>query len=992
MGAATLTVPEFIRRWEHVPQTERAKAQPHFLDICHLLGQPTPIEADPRGEWYAFEKRVARIDGRKGYADVWMRDHFAWEYKGHHRDLKAAYQQIQTYREPLDNPPLLIVCDTINFQIHTNFTKSTKAVHEFSIHDLTDPGKNDLLRRVFTDPEWFDPRRTRAEVTKEAATRFASIADGLRDRGIPTERAAHFLTQLLFCLYAEDVRLLPRDTFTRVVERASKRRDRFVPLVRELFETMRTGGEFLLDDIPWFNGGLFAEIEPIELYPEELARLREVAALDWGNIDTTIIGTLFERSLDPDKRGQLGMHYTGRDDILKIVDPVVMAPLRREWHERRADAEKLRVAAEEATTPRLRRNRQIDLERQLLGFKERLAEVTILDPACGSGNFLSVALGALLDLEKEISQYAAWAGISAMFPEVGPRQMYGLEVNPYAHELAQVGVWITYLQWMNANGFQPKQDPVLQPLDTIRLQDAVLDLSDPTQPKEAAWPTAEYIVGNPPFLGGKRLRSGLGDAYVETMYRVYAGRVPHEADLVSYWHEKARDLIATGHAKRAGLIATQSIRAGANRRILERAKESGDLFMAWSDEPWVLDGAAVRISIVGYDDGSEQDRVLNGQAVEAINSDLTGALDITTACQLQENADIAFMGDTKGGPFDIPDDLARRWLTLPHNPNGRPNSDVVRPWVNGLDVTRRPRNMWIIDFGTDMAEADAALYESPFEYARQNVEPARKQSKTTIREWWRHERPRVDMREAVRGLSRYIATPRVATHRLFVWLRGNTLADSRLFVFARDDDYFFGVLHSRAHELWSLRTASWHGVGNDPTYNTGTCFETYPFAWPPGKEPTTDPRVQAIAFAARRLVELRDNWLNALAANDPDLKKRTLTNLYNQRPTWLDNAHTALDRAVLDAYGWPHDLNDDELLARLLALNLDRARKQIVSVVPDDAPAPSKPPLGAPQPTLPGTALTAMSAPQPEAAPDVSNVTALPRRRGRQESAAGSAD
>jgi type II restriction/modification system DNA methylase subunit YeeA len=480
---------------------------------------------------------------------------------------------------------------------------------------------------------------------------------------------------------------------------------------------------------------------------------------------------------------------------------------------------------------------------------------------------------------------------------------------------------------MTANGFQPRRDPVLQPLDTIRLQDALLDLGEPGQPTEAAWPVADVIVGNPPFLGGKRLRAELGDEYVRDLFAVYTGRVPREADLVCYFIEKARAELAAGHARRAGLLATNSIRGGANREVLRRIKQTGDIFMAWADEPWILEGAAVRISIVGFEQGSEPARTLDGRTVAAINADLTGSADVASATRLREDLGIAFMGDTKGGPFDIPGDLARRWLALPTNPNGRPNSDVVRPWVNGLDVTRRPQDMWIIDFGVDMPEHEAALYEVPFEYVRQHVKPLRDaNNRATYRErWWLHVEPRPGMRAALQPLHRFICTPTVAKHRLFVWSDGIALPDHQLIVFAREDDYFFGVLHSKPHELWALRMGTWLGVGNDPRYTPTTTFETFAFPWPPGCEPAGDPRVEAITRAARELVEQRDRWLNPEGASEAELKRRTLTNLYNERPTWLDLAHRRLDRAVLDAYGWPHDLSDDEILARLLALNLERA-------------------------------------------------------------------
>ena len=337
----------------------------------------------------------------------------------------------------------------------------------------------------------------------------------------------------------------------------------------------------------------------------------------------------------------------------------------------------------------------------------------------------------------------------------------------------------------------------------------------------------------------------------------------------------------------------------------------------------MLNGAAVRVSMVGFDNGTEEERTLDGLPAEVIHADLTGELNLTSAHRLAENMGLAFMGDTKGGAFDIPGAVAREMLAAPVNPNGRPNGDVVRPWVNGLDVTRRPRDMFIVDFGVSMSEADASLYEKPFEYVKKHVKPEREASRTTRGEWWLHERPRPDLRAAVDPLPRFIVTPTVAKYRLFVWLEHPTLADHQVIAIARADDYFFGVLHSRAHELWSLRMGT--SLEDRPRYTPTTTFETFPFPWPPGQEPTDDPKVQAIAEAARALVEKRDAWLNPAGATTAALAKRTLTNLYNDRPTWLDGLHRTLDAAVLTAYGWPIALTDAELLERLLALNGARA-------------------------------------------------------------------
>ena len=389
------------------------------------------------------------------------------------------------------------------------------------------------------------------------------------------------------------------------------------------------------------------------------------------------------------------------------------------------------------------------------GFLERLRAVRVLDPACGSGNFLYLALLALKDLEREAILWGSLAlKIPMEFPQIGPSAVMGIECNAYAAELARVVIWIGEIQWMLAHGFAYLRDPILKPLDSIREQDAVLDLSDPSNPKEPVWPSATVIIGNPPFIGGKLMRANLGDEYVDALFAVYQGRVPREADFVCYWHEKARAMVEEGTTLRVGLLATQGIRGGANRRVLERIKESGDIFLAWSDEPWVLDGAAVHISFVGYDDGTEQARQLNGKSVATINANLTSGIDLTRARRLPQNRGIAFMGDTKGGPFDISADVAGRLLAAP-NPDGRSNHDVVRPWVNGLDITRRPRDMWIIDFGTSMPLEEAALYEAPFEYVREHVKPQRERSRSTIAEWWLHERRREDMRQALDGLDRY---------------------------------------------------------------------------------------------------------------------------------------------------------------------------------------------------------------------------------------------
>ena len=525
-------------------------------------------------------------------------------------------------------------------------------------------------------------------------------------------------------------------------------------------------------------------------------------------------------------------------------------------------------------------------------------------------------------MEKEVIGFAAACDLSGFFPSVGPEQMRGIELNEFAAQLAPITVNIGFIQWMRDNAFGQIEEPILKHTKTILQQDALVAHRDGLL-AEPAWPKADVIIGNPPFLGGKMLRAELSDSAVDDLFAVYSGRVARESDLVCYWFERARALVEAGEVQRVGLLATNSLRGGANRKVLERIKDTGDIFLAWADRPWVLNGASVRVSMVGFDNGAESERTLDGLPAGAIHADLTGELNLTAAHRLAENMGIAFMGDTKGGAFDIPGTLAREMLAAPVNPNGRPNSDVVRPWVNGLDVTRRPRDIFIIDFGASMSEADASLYEKPFEYVKKHVKPEREKSRSTRAEWWLHERPRPDLRASVEPLSRFIVTPTVAKHRLFTWLAHPTLADHQVIAIARADDYFFGILHSRAHELWALRMGT--SLEDRPRYTPTTTFETFPFPWPPGHEHTDDPRVKAIGEAARALVEKRDAWLNPAGATAADLAKRTLTNLYNDRPSWLDGLHRTLDAAVLAAYGWPATLADAEVLERLLALNGGRA-------------------------------------------------------------------
>ena len=927
-----MNVAEFITKWKKADLKERSAAQEYFIDLCRLVGHPTPAEADPTGTDFCFEKGAAKHGGGDGFADVWKRLFFGWENKGRHKDLEAAFDQLLLYKDSLENPPLLVVCDMDRIVIRTNFTGTAPVTYEVDLDRLGEPRNLEILRHVFFDPDKLKPGKTSEAITQDAAQQFAGIAESMRMRGLDSGPVAHFLDRVVFCLFAEDIGLLPNQIFTRIVDKAAGDPARFTRFIGQLFDAMAKGGEFGLESIRHFNGNLFDATSCPELTAEEVKRIADTSRLDWSAVDPSIFGTLFERGLDPAKRSQLGAHFTGKADIEALVEAVVMKPLRQEWAETRQIVESVLATGKKkpgATpakplTESTQRKARGEAESILHQYLTRLQSVKVLDPACGSGNFLYVALQRLKDLEKAVILYSMEKGLASFLPLVGPWQLYGIEVNPYAYDLAQMTVWIGWLQWIRFNGFGSPQDPILRAMEgNFQCRDAILDLADPTNPKEPDWPKVDFIVGNPPFLGGNRIRKELGDAYVDTLFAQYAGRVPAFADLCCYWFEKARAHIEKGGCKRAGLLATQGIRGGANREVLKRIKETGGIFWAVSDRDWILDGANVHISVIAFDGGTEEDRQLDGHPVAQINPDLTASTDITTATVLRENAGICFMGASPKAPFDIDDATAKGMLTATGNPNARPNADVVRPVVSGIDLVGTNRRKWTIDFALLPME-EAAQYEAPFEYVRQHVLPARQSRRADFRGmWWQYARPRPEMRAALVGKARIIVTPEVSKHRIFVWVSTTVLCNQQVLVFARDDDYFFGVMHSHLHEVWALELGT--ALEDRPRYTPTTCFETFPMPWPPGREPTTDPRCAAIAVAARELVEKRDAWL---AGTDPgDKKPRSLTRLYNDRPTWLDLAHRRLDETVFAAYGWPADMTDDQILEKLLELNLGRAEK-----------------------------------------------------------------
>lgn len=984
-----MTPAQFISRWKSNKLTERAGAQPHFDDLCELLGVDKPRDHNN----YCFERGAKKSGGGDGWADVWKRGYFAWENKKPGRDLDKALKQLTDYSLQLESPPLLVVCDRERIVIHTAFTGYPDEPREIRVEDLVDDGKRQTLKWVFTDPLKLRPEKSTAAVTEEAAQRFAGLAETMRQRGEDHNQVAHFLVQCLFCMFAEDELLLPDKIFTNLLASAKNDVAKAANRIATLFKAMqKPQGVYGNDDIDWFNGGLFKQISVPTLIASDLETLRAASAdMDWRAIDPTIFGTLFERGLGS-RRAALGAHYTDTATIAKLVEPLLRDPLLREWQavrekiaarlikatqfdEAKAAAGAVKVTAlskkemeRKLTSAKTASTKAVNEANKLYrAFLLRLNTFRVLDPACGSGNFLYLALKALRDVEKRVQIDARELGLqSETAMQTGPHNILGLEINEFAAELARVTVWIGDIQWCRQNGWQHSRDPILKSLDGIENRDALINADG----SQAQWPKADVVVGNPPFIGNKKMRGELGTAYVTRVRLAYQGNSLDGVDLVCFWFEKARMQMELSSLKMAGLVSTNSIRGGANRKVLNRILEKSRIFLAWSDEEWWDNGAAVRVSMTGFGQSDMKPR-LDGIEVEAIHADLTADIDLTKTPKLRENLNRSYQGVTPSASvkrgvreklglpdasFNLEGNEARKILQEPSTINGEPMAAVVRPYLITDDITSRPLDRFIVNF-VGRNETAAAMFEKPFA-AIANVRLHRPHTDRfndfKKYPWWQFAWPRPEMFAALKGLSRYISITRVSKHHLCVWTSATVTPGDALVVVARDDDTTIGVLQSRIHEVWSLRQGS--ALTDRPRYTHTTCFETFPF--PEGLTPNI-PAVEyeaneiakAIAEAARELVNLRNHYLNppewtnwvatpeeqaagfpkrpvAKPGHEVELKKRTLTNLYNARPAWLTLAHETLDKAVAAAYGWNDytaQWSDEDILHRLLALNQQRS-------------------------------------------------------------------
>ena len=659
-----MTPHEFVRRWTGSRLGEKQTYQAHFRDVCDLVEHAHP---DGTGMYkgkkeFKFEKYTGKKRGNSGYADVFFDGNFAIEYKAPNRNksLDAAFQQLLRYQRQLKNPPLLIVTDIENWRIHTNFNGTVPEEYDFTNSDIAaKPEVLQWLRYIFFNPHFFNPERNTHVVTRESANALKAVADDLRlTYGVSPEQAARFLTRIIFSLFAEDIGLLPsmaesQGLLSYIVEHNRDSSEDFRKAIEELFLAMEDGKRMYSKQLKEFNGALFKDIETERLSRHAISSLYDACKHDWRYVEPAIFGTLFERCLDPAKRAQLGAHYTSPEDILLIVKPVLMQPLQREWEASQAKAQAVSERLPLAGSVRERESIKAELLALRDAMLDRLRSIRVLDPACGSGNFLYIALQELMNLELDIINDELWKDLERAELGVSPAQLYGIEKDEIAHALASIVVWIGYIKWREDHGFRYDEKPLLKDLsENIVCKDAILAFDDEGNTMTPEWPKVDVIVGNPPFLGNRILRPELGDDYVDALVRHYQ---PHfgdlTPDLVCYWHQKALSHLLANGAERVGLLATNSIRGGTNRVVLQQIVNKAWIFNAWSDREWILDGAAVRVSMICFSRYAEEPAILDGIPQQKIYADLTADIDLTSASALPENAGISFQGIIKRGPL-----------------------------------------------------------------------------------------------------------------------------------------------------------------------------------------------------------------------------------------------------------------------------------------------------------------------------------------------------
>ena len=1037
MADDATNVARFIRRWKDSGGSERANYQSFLNEFCDVIGAPRPNPAGPdiAAQSYVYERPVTfhHSDGSTstGFIDLYKRGCFVLEAKqgknkpdevkqlqfilgakaatrggtatrgtrGWDDAMIRARGQAESYAKALPVsegwPPFLIIVDVGHtFELFADFSLSGKNYTQFpdaqsfriKIDDLT---RSDICERLFlafTDPLKLDPARRSAKVTREIAVHLAELTKSLEIARHNPQTVAEFLMRCLFTMFAEDVGLLkPVNGFTEMLKSLRGNSKKFAPMAENLWATMDKGGfsPILQEDVLRFNGGLFAKTRALPLDEDQLELLIKAASAYWKDVEPAIFGTLLEQALDPRQRHDQGMHYTPRTYVERLVIPTIIEPLREEWEDVKAAAVDLAGRGNGSAAVK-----------EVITFHQKLCETKVLDPACGSGNFLYVTMEYMKRLEGEVLDLLHELGHDQYLLEierhtVDPHQFLGIEVNPRAAVIAELVLWIGYLQWhFKTRGKTMPAQPVLKNFKNIECRDAVVaydskelardengalitrwdgistkkhaatgeEVPDETKrvsvfryenPTTAIWPSCNFVVGNPPYLGARTIRLALGDDYLEALREASVG-VPDNADYVMHWWDHAANLLASNNLRAFGLITTNSIRQEFSRKViqghLERDKKLTIRYCI-PDHPWVdiATGAAVRVAFTVVDQREGHGRletvmtespgeygevdVTLSTAEGEISSALTLGANITSATALEANSLLCCVGyQLTGTGFVVTEETAKSLI----------NSDqwsIIRPLLSGRDILQKARNLYAIDLFGFTEEEVRRSYPRVYQWVLTRVKPERDQNRDSAsnERWWLFARPRAEFRPALKNIKRCIVTSLTAKHRTFSFVPADVICDSTTVMIALDDPAYLGILNSSVHQIWALHAGG--TLEDRPRYNKNSCFDPFPF---PDLTPDTEVRIRLLGEQLDKhrkdrqalhpeltitsmynvLEKLRSN--EALNEKDKDIHEKGLVSV-------LKKIHDDLNAAVFSAYGWPEAISQEEILVRLVGLNHERA-------------------------------------------------------------------
>lgn len=879
----TSATPESLSKFvqfcnQHITGQERKEAQTFLDRFFRAFGHEGALEA---GATYEEAIKKSSKTGKTGFADLVWKPRVLIEMKKRGEDLNKHYSQAFDYWTRLvpNRPKYVILCNFDEFWIFDFNIQLYTPVDKITLEQL--PERAGAL--VFMELGQKTPvfQNNQVQVTERAARRMGELLLELESRGIEKLRGQRFILQCVLAMFAEDRQLLPRDMFISCVQdcmNGASSYDVLGGLFREMNQPGITpAGRY--QGVDYFNGGLFSQIHAIELTREELNFLDVSARENWSKVRPAIFGNLFEGTVDKKERHARGIHYTSEVDIMKIVRPTIS----RYWEER----------IETANTVKELSSLQIELQ-----------SYRVLDPACGSGNFLYLAYQELKEVEKMLLQKIQSLSKSQdkqmQMGLVTPLQFYGMDTNPFAVELARVTLMIA--RKIAIDNLQ-LTEPAL-PLDTldknIVCQDALF----------TEWPKADAIIGNPPFLGGKKLRIELGDEYAEKLYKAFPD-VKGQPDFCVFWFRKAADLL--DNKGRGGLVGTNSIAQVSGRKasLDYIVSKGGIIHDAISTQEWSGD-AAVHVSIANWTKKKQKQNFLDSVEVPFITSSLKSEISVTNAVKLQANKNLSFEScGLRGKGFIISEEEAQEWIKL----NSK-NQDVLKPMIDGKGLIYPFEKLdWVIDFN-NMSIEEASQYIQPFNRVIERVKPEREKNNRASRKnkWWKFGEYAPKMRNALIELKYYFAVPKVSKYVTFIPVDISILPCEANMVIASDDFYILGILTSNLHRVWVKAQSS--TLEDRTRYTNTTCFETFPFPQ------TADIKiVEKIRTKAEELHQYRTQQM--------ETKQWGITTLYNkffnEPSSKLYQLHQQLDNLVMDAYKFKPE---DDILEKLLRLNQELAEKE----------------------------------------------------------------